>query len=248
VTAALKNQYGLIPGAMKSQWHFRLQEADWLASLILDIHRTARPKLAIMDAVVAMEGAGPTSGTPRFMGALLASTDLVAVDCVACELIGQNPDDVPLLRLARQQGLGQTDLGRMAIFGDDWRSLVVPDFKRIERPVDVMRLLPLPPVALRWIQKHWTLQPRIVEGRCTRCGICEQGCPVRPPAIHPLAANGPKVEDARCIHCYCCHEFCPSHGIELREPWLARRLRQARIADSAGRLAGWLMRGRGSPP
>jgi uncharacterized protein (DUF362 family)/ferredoxin len=240
LTAALKNQYGLIPGALKSQWHFRLQEADWLAALILDIHRLVRPRLAILDAVVAMEGAGPTSGTPRPLGTLLAGTDFAAVDCVACQLIGQDPSRVPLLRVAAQQGLGETNLERIDILGDDWRSLTVEDFKRVERPVDVMRLLPLPAPMLRWIQKHWTLQPRIVEGRCTRCGICEDGCPVKPSAIHPLAEPGLKVEDSRCIHCYCCHEFCPSHGIELRKPWLTRHLRLTRMADGASRLVGWL--------
>ena len=185
LTAALKNQYGLIPGALKSQWHFRLQEAEWLAALLLDIHRVVRPALAILDAIVAMEGPGPTSGTPRPLGALLAGSDLVAVDRVACELIGQDPVNVPLLKAARQQGLGQADLARITMLGDEWHSLVQPDFQRIERPVDVLRLLPLPAPALRWIQRHWTLQPRILEGRCTRCGICEEGCPVR--LCHPPA-------------------------------------------------------------
>ena len=39
LTAALKNQYGCIPGALKNQWYFRLQQPEWLASLILDVNR-----------------------------------------------------------------------------------------------------------------------------------------------------------------------------------------------------------------
>ncbi len=239
MTGALKNQYGLIPGALKSQWHFRLQQPEWLAALILDINRLARPALAILDAVVAMEGQGPSSGRPRFLGALLAGPDLAAVDTLACHLIGQDPMRVPLLAEARKQRFGETDLANLRLAGDDWRPLCVPDFEKIEDPQDVLRLLPLPRPALNWIRRHWTLRPQIVDGRCTKCGICEQGCPVSPPAIHPGAVDGERLEDDRCIHCYCCHEFCPSQGIELRQPWLARHLPLNAIADRAGRVVGF---------
>ena len=242
-TGALKNQYGLIPGALKSQWHFRLQQPEWLASLILDINRAARPALAIMDAVVAMEGQGPSSGRPRFLGALLAGADLAAVDTLACHLIGQDPMRVPLLAAARQQRFGETDISRLSTAGDDWQALRQPDFEKIDRPSDVLRLLPLPRPVLGWIRRQWTLRPEIVDGRCTKCGLCEQGCPVSPPAIHPQAVDGERLEDDRCIHCYCCHEFCPSHGIELRQPWLARHLPLNTLADGASRLVGFFSSG-----
>jgi uncharacterized protein (DUF362 family)/Pyruvate/2-oxoacid:ferredoxin oxidoreductase delta subunit len=239
LTAALKNQYGCIPGALKSQWHFRLQQPEWLASLILDINRVVRPALAIMDAVVAMEGFGPTSGHLRPAGALLASRDLAAADTLACHLIGLDPMRVPLLAAAREQNFGETRLEQIRVIGD-WQSLRVPDFKLVEQPVDLLRLMPLPKPALRWLRRQWTLRPQIVDGRCTRCGICEKGCPVEPAAIHPRAPAAERLDDARCIHCYCCHEFCPSHAIELRAPWLARHLPLERMADRAGRLVGFL--------
>ncbi len=115
LTGALKNQYGCIPGALKSQWHFRLQQPEWLASLILDVNRVARPALVIMDAITAMEGLGPTSGRPRFLGALIASCDLAAADTLACHLIGLNPLRVPLLVAAREQQFGQTELEQIQV-------------------------------------------------------------------------------------------------------------------------------------
>jgi ferredoxin len=239
LTGALKNQYGLIPGALKSQWHFRLQQPEWLASLILDVNRTARPALAIMDAVIAMEGQGPSSGKPRFLGALIASPDLAAADTLACHLIGQDPMRVPLLVAARTQRFGQTDLKQIQLAGDDWRSLRVPDFEKVEHLLDLLRLVPLPKPALKWISRQWTVRPRIIDGQCTRCGICEKGCPVTPSAIHPNAAPDQRIDDDRCIHCYCCHEFCPSHGIELRQPWLARHLPLNALANGASRLLGY---------
>jgi uncharacterized protein (DUF362 family)/Pyruvate/2-oxoacid:ferredoxin oxidoreductase delta subunit len=240
LTGALKNQYGLIPGALKSHWHFRLQEPPWLARLILDVNRVARPALTIMDAIVAMEGQGPTSGTPRRLGALLASSDLAAADTLSCHLIGQDPRRVPLLAAAQEHGFGQTDLAAIRIEGDDWRALCAPDFKKIDQLTDVLHMLPLPRPALNWVRQQWTLRPRIVDGRCTRCGICETGCPVTPSAIHPDNAPGERVEDDRCIRCYCCHEFCPSHGIELQRPWLARHLPLNALANGAGRVLGFL--------
>jgi len=243
LTAALKNQYGCIPGALKSQWHFRLQEADWLAALILDVNRVVRPALAVVDAGVAMEGDGPSGGDPRPLGALLAGTDLAAVDTVACALIGLEPMQVPVLAAARAQGFGETRLERIAVAGVPWQTLAQPDFKKVDQPAAVLRMLPLPRPALNWLRRQWTLRPQIVDGRCTRCGICEAGCPVQPAAIHPHAAPGERLDEARCIRCYCCHEFCPAHAIELRAPWLARRLPLERLAERAGqmlaRVVGW---------
>jgi uncharacterized protein (DUF362 family)/Pyruvate/2-oxoacid:ferredoxin oxidoreductase delta subunit len=239
MTAALKNQYGCIPGALKSQWHFRLQQPEWLASLILDINRVVRPALAIVDAVIAMEGQGPSSGHLRPLGALLASRDLAAADTLACHLIGLDPMRVPVLAAARGQNFGETRLERISVAGD-WQSLRVPDFKLVEQPVNLLRLVPLPQPALNWLRRQWTLRPQIIDGRCTRCGICEQGCPVNPAVIHPRAPAAERLDDARCIHCYCCHEFCPSRAIELRAPWLARHLPLETVADRAGRLVGIL--------
>jgi uncharacterized protein (DUF362 family) len=242
LTASLKNQFGLIPGALKSQWHFRLQQPAWLASLILEVNRLARPVLTILDAVVAMEGQGPTSGKPRLLGALLASPDLAAADTLACHLIGQAPLRVPLLAAAREQAYGETDVARIRVAGDDWQALCAPGFEKIEQGADLLRLLPLPKPALRWLSRQWTLLPRIVDGRCTHCGICEEGCPLTPAAIHPDAPATGRVEEDRCIHCYCCHEFCPSQGIELHQPWLARHLPLTAMADRAARLFGVLSR------
>ena len=239
-TGALKNQFGLVPGALKSQWHFRLQSPEWLAALILDIHRVARPALAIMDGVIAMEGQGPSAGQPRWVGALIASPDLVALDTLACHLISLPPARVPLLAAAQAQGCGAADMDQIRVVGADWPSLRVPDFKHVKHLYDVIQLLPLPEPVMAWVRRQWTLRPRILDARCTQCGICEQGCPVTPAAIPPCAPAPERVDDSRCIRCYCCHEFCPSHALELRQPWLARHLPLQAMAEAAARALGWL--------
>jgi uncharacterized protein (DUF362 family)/Pyruvate/2-oxoacid:ferredoxin oxidoreductase delta subunit len=223
-TGALKNQYGLIPGALKSQWHFRLQKKEWLAALILDIHRIARPGLAIMDAIVGMEGKGPSGGRPKFIGAMLASSDLAAVDTLACLLIGLEPRFVPVLEAARKQGLGATSLAEMEVVGEDWRTLRVPNFEKVSEMEDLLRIVPLPKSLLNWIREQWTARPRIISSRCTQCDVCADGCPVSPSAIHPDAPRDQQIDDDACIRCYCCHELCPNHAIDLTRPWLTRWL------------------------
>ena len=223
-TGALKNQYGLIPGAMKSQWHFRLQRKEWLAALILDIHRMARPALAIMDAIVGMEGKGPSGGTPRFIGAMLAGSDLTAVDTLACLLIGLEPRLVPVLEAAQNQRLGATSLAEMEIVGEDWRSLRVPDFEKVSDLEDLLRIVPLPKSLLNWVREQWTARPVIIGSRCTQCDVCMDGCPVSPPAIRPNALRDQQIDDDACIRCYCCHELCPNQAIDLTRPWLTRWL------------------------
>ncbi len=222
LTAAVKNQYGLIPGMLKGQWHFRLQDRRWLARLLLDINRIARPALAIVDAVTAMEGEGPSSGTPRQIGALLAGPDLVAVDVVACRLIGLDPAAVPAITAAREAGMPGTAMDTIEVVGDDWQTVAVADFANVTELLDVLRILPLPRAWLERVRSHWTARPRIDGGRCVECGICRRGCPVSPPAIDPERAPRDRVDDRSCIRCYCCHEFCPEKAIFLQRSWLNR--------------------------
>jgi ferredoxin len=245
-TGTLKNQYGLIPGTLKSQWHFRLQRREWLAALILDVHRTARPALAIMDGVVGMEGKGPSGGRPRRLGAILASPDLVALDTLACRLISLEPRLVPALEAARAEGLGAAEED-IQVVGTDWQALRVPDFEKVSRLEDLRRLVPLPGGVLNWIREHWTAKPRIVEARCTECGACEEGCPVTPAAIHPTAPERQRVDDDACIRCYCCHEFCPNNAIDLFRPGLLGPLRLDPLARQSQNLFSRLWPGRRRP-
>ncbi len=240
LTGALKNQFGLVPGMLKSRWHFRLQRPEWLAALLLDIHRIARPALAIMDAIVGMEGKGPSAGRPRRLGAMLASRDLAAMDTLACHLIGLEPRHVPALVAAHHAGIGATTLADLEVVGEDWRRLQRPDFEKVSELEDLLRILPLPRSVLRWVREQWTFRPRIDGTRCQRCGLCRDGCPVSPPAIDPEAPALRQIDDAVCIRCYCCHELCPNQALVLERPWATWPLGLGRLAGGAGRLASSL--------
>ncbi|MBQ3988155.1 MAG: DUF362 domain-containing protein, partial [Ruminococcus sp.] len=59
-------------------------------------------RLCLCDAVIGMEGNGPTQGTPRPIGCLLASKNGHALDAVAAGLIGLRTQDVPTLNTGQR--------------------------------------------------------------------------------------------------------------------------------------------------
>ena len=65
-----------------------------------------KPRLHVMDAVVAMEGNGPGAGTPTQMGLLMLTADPVAGDTVFCRLIDIDPETVPTNVQGRDTGIG----------------------------------------------------------------------------------------------------------------------------------------------
>ena len=237
-TGAIKNQYGLIPGIQKGEYHLRFQNRDRLADLMVDINRTARVKLAVMDAIVGMEGRGPHGGTPRKIGALVVGTDLPAVDVVCCTLIGLPPGEYPLLQAAARGRYGTTSLEEIEVFGAAVESLRVPDFKLVQTPLNILKILPLPGWILRGLRRQVAATPHIDRSKCIGCLKCHNGCPVKPPAIDPRSKYSGGVNGRTCIRCYCCHEFCPVDAIELRKPWAERIFHLTAIAGFGTRLLG----------
>ena len=239
-TGALKNQFGLIPGAAKGQFHFRFQNRASLADLMIDINRTAHTALAIMDGIVGMEGPGPSGGTPRQIGAIISGPDLAAVDTVACDIIGLSPEEVPVSIAARRANYGATRLQDIEVFGASLEQLRIPDFKLVKAPANIMQIVPLPKFMLRWLRAQMAPKPHIKPETCIKCRRCEKGCPVSPPAITPLAPPKKQVNDKTCIRCYCCHEFCPVKAIELKKSTLAKLIDLNKLATWASKLLGRL--------
>lgn len=104
-TLSLKNLFGILPGICygwpKNELHWR-----GIPNSIVDIALTHTPHLAIIDAIVGMEGDGPLAGTARHVGAVVMGIDPLAVDATGCRLMGLPPERLPTLRLAEQKRLG----------------------------------------------------------------------------------------------------------------------------------------------
>jgi uncharacterized protein (DUF362 family) len=76
------------------------------------------PHLAVIDGFEGMEGNGPRLGTPVDHRICVASTDWLAADRVAVELMGIDFGKIGYLNYCAQTRLGIADIGRMEIVGE----------------------------------------------------------------------------------------------------------------------------------
>ena len=76
------------------------------------------PHLAVIDGFEAMEGNGPTAGTPVPLRLALASTDPLAADVVGTTLMGFDPDSVGYLHYCKATNVGVGDLDSIEIVGN----------------------------------------------------------------------------------------------------------------------------------
>jgi uncharacterized protein (DUF362 family) len=76
------------------------------------------PHLAVIDGWEAMEGNGPSAGTPVPWRVALASTDALAADTVGATLMGFPVDQVGYLYYCKRMGLGAGDLSQIEIVGN----------------------------------------------------------------------------------------------------------------------------------
>jgi uncharacterized protein (DUF362 family) len=218
MTGGVKNLFGCIPGLEKAQFHAKVPDREDFAEMLIDLLLACRPELTVMDAVVAMEGDGPSSGVPRHVGAILASADAAALDMVAAAVAGFDPMDVYTNRAAVRRGLVPAGADAVDLRGVPWRDLAVGDFAHPARDVSSR----MPPAVGRWMRRRFTSRPELATpAACTRCRTCERACPV---AAITMGEAGPVFDHDTCIRCYCCQELCPENAIGLRTPWVLAAL------------------------
>ncbi|HUI67222.1 MAG TPA: DUF362 domain-containing protein [Nitrospirota bacterium] len=207
LTGAIKNSYGLLPGAQKAMLHKAAGNPTNFNEVVVEVFRIRVPDLFIVDAVVGMEGNGPASPDLRNIGVILASDNAVAVDSVIATMMGCDPGRLRFLQKAKEVGLGDYDLNTIEIIGELKR---LPDFKL--PPLDgeaIMRN----EVMQSLIHGRAILRPQADAEKCTSCGTCVDHCPV---SALSMAGNIPQVNAGICIACFCCQEMCPEKAIVLR--------------------------------
>ena len=75
------------------------------------------PDLAIIDGFEAMEGNGPSRGTPFDSRVAIASRDALAADTVATKVMGFDPKRILYLSAMTEAGMGQGELDKISILG-----------------------------------------------------------------------------------------------------------------------------------
>jgi len=118
MTCCMKNLFGLIPANSKSRIHGLTGHAKKLTEFFVELYRWRPPDLNIVDGILAMEGDGPSFGTPREVGRIIAGRDGIAVDAVCTRIIGfASPRDIKLISIAEKKGLVNFDLDRVEVDG-----------------------------------------------------------------------------------------------------------------------------------
>jgi len=211
MTGALKNIFGVIPGFRMPEYHVTHPDLEGFFRMLADLNGLVHSGLVVMDAIHAMEGNGPRGGTLVPLGLLIVSDDPVAVDAVACRIMGIDADRVPVLRIAEEGGIGCASADRIELRGDP-----------VEEPAGRRFVLPpahiatkVPPFLFRAAKRLMVPKPSIVASRCRRCGECVKACPVRPKALSQATGAVPRYAYGRCIRCFCCQESCPHRAVEI---------------------------------
>jgi len=210
LTLAVKNLYGVLVGRQKARWHFQSgRDYDHFARLLLELAHTVKPAFTVLDAVIGMEGNGPGSGTPRPLGFLAASVDMTALDRIAADIAGIDPESIYTLRVAAKMGYA-TDLKDITVLGDP------PDSLRIDDLAPAAHMQVDGPAYIRpltWLLRHvMTTKPSINAHACEGCGICITACPAHC-IVQPLPDLPVKINHSACIRCFCCQELCPEGAI-----------------------------------
>ena len=140
IRSSAKNMFGVIPGTMKPEYHYRFPKHSDFAEMILDINEFFKTRLCICDAVVGMEGNGPTMGKPRQIGAVLVSDSPHKLDLACAKIIGLEKKDVPTIEAAYLRGYIPDSADGLKVLDADGNPIVLD--KNYDRLQTAKNLLP----------------------------------------------------------------------------------------------------------
>ena len=217
ITGAVKNMFGIIPGGRKAQLHTLTRSINEFAELLVDIYQIRIPDINIMDAIIGMEGIGPTNGKPRIINKIIVSDNGISLDSVMAAMMGLKPESIELLQVAQRRNLGEIDLSKINI---DGKLEVLSGFKTPNNNL----LQKIRKAAVPYIFNFAKVKPIIDHSKCKQCHRCIKVCPT---SAMTLKNKFPEADRKKCISCFCCEEHCP-YGAIILPSWpvdLYNRLR-----------------------
>jgi uncharacterized protein (DUF362 family)/Pyruvate/2-oxoacid:ferredoxin oxidoreductase delta subunit len=214
-TGAMKNIFGFVPGFNKAFQHARYPDKSQMAEFFVDLEEAIKPHFHIMDGIVAMEGPGPGSGYPRKANVLLASVNPLALDIIACKIIGYDPEKIPINRIALNRGLLLKSIDDITISGVEPESITIHDFKRILSGK-------ASGIVFNYLQgkipflRRFDRRPVFRSSLCINCAKCITICPFKALSFDTESKNTVLLDDPKCIRCFCCQEVCMERAIEIK--------------------------------
>jgi uncharacterized protein (DUF362 family)/NAD-dependent dihydropyrimidine dehydrogenase PreA subunit len=217
ITGAIKNLFGLVSGTYKTELHKNYFERSEFAKILVDIYQEARPALTIIDGILAMEGDGPaTGGTTRQLNLLLTGSDCVALDTIMAKIMGVTDREVLTTKEAALRNLGESQLARIKIVGEDIDRLNIRPFIL---PKSSTKTTKLPAGVKKLFKSLIRYYPYSLRSKCIRCNHCVEICPKK---CIRLVKKGINIDYKKCIACFCCQEACPAAAIGVKKSLLAK--------------------------
>jgi ferredoxin len=221
ITCGIKNMFGCVPGLQKVRYHLDAAKPEDFAEALVELFERIKPAITIVDAIISMEGQGPTNGNLRNSGFIVASTDTVAADAVCSMIMGYEALEILTTKIADDKGLGCGKLNDIELIGD--QSHIIKDFKHTIGITSLINKIPKPLIRflkpiISWIK----VKPRINKKKCVQCMMCVNSCPAK--AIDPRTF---KIDEDKCIMCFCCRELCKYSAVDLKESLLWKIVNKA---------------------
>jgi len=116
VTLGIKNWQGIIPNGHPDTQQQDVHRLD-LGQKCADLLRVREADLTIVDGIIAMEGQGPHAGTPLEMNLLIAGRQTVATDAVTSYVMGFETVEIPAVRIAASEGMGEREMENIEVVG-----------------------------------------------------------------------------------------------------------------------------------
>lgn len=198
LSIAVKNQFGIIPGGLKPKLHYQCKTFNDFCNLLIELYNLRKPDLIIVDALNIIDARGRIYRLNK----LIAGDNAWAVDYVCSLIAGINPELNPLLRIALKEKFFNPR--EIEIKGD------LKSIKGFAVPISMPIKEFLAGIGSRIFARLQNFYCPVIElDKCSRCGSCENVCPVE-------AIKNFKINNRICIKCYCCFEVCPQNAINKR--------------------------------
>jgi uncharacterized protein (DUF362 family) len=121
-SGTMKNMMGTTSGSTNMFFHHGsgasgyYDDVEFLSQCIADVNLVRKPDLCILDGTEVLKTNGP-GGPGRLLKPLkvFAGVDRVAMDVCGASLIGVHPEDIRMIQMAHEHGLGENQLARLRI-------------------------------------------------------------------------------------------------------------------------------------
>lgn len=219
MSAAVKNMFGSIPGTLKLEYHYRYANYEDFANMLVDLNEFFHPQVNIVDAVIGMEGNGPTAGTPKKIGYIIAGESSYEVDYVCSKIIGIDYKFVDTINASVARNL--LDINNLQV-NKDLSRIQILDFDTNMNKKSILFYSDKSKVLSKFIKVFLERKPYLRKSKCIGCQRCMKNCPAK--AIS-MKNKKPVIERNKCIKCYCCQEFCPVGAMVVKKSIVSKILR-----------------------